>query len=97
DPCGHTARQGFGSPTMNAARWMGALCAAMTAIAFVIILAPIVVVVVAAFSPTDFFVFPPPRLSLRWFEEFFRLDNLRSAFLLSVRLALAAATIAAVL
>ena len=42
---------------MNAACWMAALRAAMTAIAFVIILAPIVVVVLAAFSPTDFFVF----------------------------------------
>ena len=62
-----------------------------TALAFVLILAPIMVVVISSFSPTDFFVFPPPRLSLRWFEEFFRLPNMRSAFLLSLELALASA------
>lgn len=70
---------------------------AVAALAFLIILAPIVVVVIAAFSPTDFFVFPPPGLSMRWFEEFFRLDNMRSAFLLSIELALASACLAAVL
>lgn len=68
-----------------------------TALAFVLILAPIMIVVISSFSPTDFFVFPPPRLSLRWFEEFFRLPNMRSAFLLSLELALASACCAAVL
>lgn len=68
-----------------------------TAIAFVLILCPILVVVVAAFSPTDYFVFPPPSLSLRWFQEFFRLENMRNAFLLSLELALASACLASVL
>ena len=65
-----------------------------TALAFLLILAPILVVVVAAFSPTDYFEFPPPGLSLRWFFEFFRLDNMRGAFVLSLELALLSATIA---
>jgi putative spermidine/putrescine transport system permease protein len=68
-----------------------------SAVAFVLILAPILIVVVTAFSPTDYFVFPPPGLSLRWFVEFFRLDNMRNAFTLSLELALLSATIATVL
>jgi putative spermidine/putrescine transport system permease protein len=68
-----------------------------TVVAFVLILAPILVVVVAAFSPTDYFQFPPPGLSLRWFVEFFRLDNMRNAFALSLELALLSATLATVL
>jgi len=68
-----------------------------TVIAFLLILAPIAIVVVAAFSPTDYFQFPPPGLSLRWFVEFFRLDNMRNAFTLSLELALFSATIATVL
>jgi putative spermidine/putrescine transport system permease protein len=68
-----------------------------TVVAFILIVVPIVMVVVAAFSPNDFFQFPPPGFSLRWFVEFFRLDNMRSAFALSVELALASATIATIL
>jgi putative spermidine/putrescine transport system permease protein len=70
---------------------------AVTALTFVIILAPIVVVVVAAFSPTDFFAFPPPGFSWRWIAEFFRLDNMRGAFVFSIELALASACVGAVL
>jgi putative spermidine/putrescine transport system permease protein len=74
-----------------------ALRGGATVLAFLLILAPILVVVVAAFSPTDYFEFPPPGLSLRWFFEFFRLDNMRSAFVLSLELALLSATVATVL
>jgi len=67
------------------------------AVAFLLILALILIVVVAAFSPTDYFEFPPPGLSLRWFVDFFRLDNMRNAFVLSLELAMLSATIAIVL
>lgn len=70
---------------------------AAAGVAFLLILAPILVVVVTAFSPTDYFVFPPPGLSMRWFIEFFRLDNMRNAFALSLELALLSASIATVL
>ena len=70
---------------MNRAPSIGrAIRGAAAAIAFLLILAPILIVVVTAFSPTDYFQFPPPGLSLRWFVEFFRLDNMRNAFLLSI-------------
>jgi putative spermidine/putrescine transport system permease protein len=68
----------------------------VSGLAFLVILGPIAVIVVVAFSPTDFFRFPPPGLSLRWFAEFFRLDNMRGAFLLSLELAFAAATFSTV-
>jgi len=73
------------------------LRAAATLVAFALIVVPILIVVLAAFSPSDYFQFPPPGLSIRWFIEFFRLDNMRSAFALSVELALASATIATIL
>src|SRR6185437_14826663 len=73
------------------------LRAAATLVAFALIVVPILIVVLAAFSPSDYFQFPPPGLSMRWFIEFFRLDNMRSAFALSVELALASATIATIL
>jgi putative spermidine/putrescine transport system permease protein len=68
-----------------------------TFVAFTLIVVPILMVVIAAFSPNDYFQFPPPGFSLRWFVEFFRLDNMRGAFALSVELALASATIATIL
>ena len=67
------------------------------AIAFVLVIMPIAIVVVTAFSPLDYFEFPPRSFSLRWFVEFFRLDNMRNAFTLSLELALAAATLATLL
>jgi putative spermidine/putrescine transport system permease protein len=68
-----------------------------TVLAFVLIIVPILIVVVAAFSPNDYFEFPPPGLSLRWFVEFFRLENMRNAFALSLELALLAATLSTLL
>ena len=68
-----------------------------TVIAFALIVVPILIVVVAAFSPNDYFQFPPPGLSIRWFVEFFGLQTMRSAFALSIELALASATIATIL
>ncbi|HEX8013432.1 MAG TPA: ABC transporter permease [Casimicrobiaceae bacterium] len=83
---------------MTRARRAGrALRGGATAVAFAVILVPIAIVVVAAFSPNDYFEFPPPGLSWRWFVEFFRLENMRNAFALSVELALASATLATIL
>jgi putative spermidine/putrescine transport system permease protein len=67
------------------------------AVALVLIIVPILVVVGVAFSSSDFFYFPPPGLSLRWFREFFANDALMQAFRLSIVLALTAASAATVL
>lgn len=78
-------------------RGFAALRGLMVGIAALLILAPILIVVVTAFSPTDFFVFPPPGVSLRWFREFFALPEMRDAFGLSLELALMAASLAVLL
>jgi len=67
-----------------------------TAIALALIIIPIAIVVITAFSPLDYFEFPPRSLSLRWFVEFFRLENMRNAFVLSLELAVLAATLATI-
>ena len=41
------------------------LRAAATIVAFTLIVVPILIVVVAAFSPNDYFQFPPPALSVQ--------------------------------
>jgi putative spermidine/putrescine transport system permease protein len=69
----------------------------LAALTYLLVLGPIVIVVVTAFSPTEFFVFPPPGLSLRWFQAFFANDSLRGAFGLSLRLAFVSAAAATVL
>src|SRR5690606_21767335 len=52
---------------------------AMT-VALCLIIMPILVVVGVAFSAGDFFLFPPPGFSFRWFREFFTNDALMQAF-----------------
>jgi putative spermidine/putrescine transport system permease protein len=70
---------------------------AAAAIVFALIIVPIAIVIVTAFSPLDYFEFPPRSLSLRWFVEFFRLENMRNAFALSLEIAVLAATLGTVL
>ena len=60
---------------------------ALAALTYVLVLGPILIVLVTAFSPTEFFVFPPPGISLRWFVAFFENDSLRGAFVRSLWLA----------
>jgi putative spermidine/putrescine transport system permease protein len=69
----------------------------VTAIVLVLILGPLAIVVLTSFSASDYFQFPPPGLSLRWFEKFFSLPNMRGAFILSLELALGASTAAIIL
>jgi putative spermidine/putrescine transport system permease protein len=66
---------------------MRALLLGLTALTYVLVLGPILIVLITAFSPTEFFAFPPPGLSLRWFYTFFENDSLRGAFVRSLWLA----------
>lgn len=63
----------------------------IVAVALCLIVGPILVVLIVAFSADTSISFPPSGLSLRWFEAFFALDSMRRAFLFSIVLALAAA------
>lgn len=76
---------------------LAAVRAGLVGLTVLLIAAPILIVVVTAFSPTDFFVFPPPGVSLRWFREFFTTPDMRDAFSLSLELAIMASCAAVLL
>lgn len=77
---------------------MGALILRIAiAIPLALILGPILVVLIIAFSSGDSLSFPPPGFSLRWFVAFFQSEQMRNAFLLSIGLALTSATMATAL
>lgn len=66
------------------------ICAA-TALILAFILAPVAVVIVAAFDDRELMAFPPHALSLRWFAAFFRHTEFITSLELSARLGLIAA------
>ena len=66
----------------------GPVLSTLAAIVYALILAPIVVVLVLAFSGDNFIVFPPSSLSLRWFTQLFSNAPLMSALVLSAQIAL---------
>jgi len=77
---------------------MGAfLIRLIVGIVLALVIGPILVVIIAAFSSGDALSFPPPGFSLRWFVEFFRIAEMRNAFVLSIVLAVASAFGAAAL
>lgn len=63
----------------------------------VFLLAPLVVVVVMAFTPSGYLSFPTTQWSLRWFRAIFEGSGFVGAFWNSVLLALVAATLSTVL
>jgi putative spermidine/putrescine transport system permease protein len=69
----------------------------LAGLTYVLVLGPILIVLVTAFSPTEFFVFPPPGVSLRWFHAFFENESLRGAFLRSLWLAVLSCVVATTL
>jgi putative spermidine/putrescine transport system permease protein len=69
----------------------------VTAIVMALILGPIAIIVVFSFSSADSLVFPPPGFTLHWFQAFFAIEEMRGAFILSLVLALASATVAGLL
>ncbi len=67
-----------------------------TALAYVVLLAPIAVLILASFDDGNFFRFPPQRLSLRWYEAAAASREYRSALGISSLVALLAAAMAVV-
>lgn len=68
-----------------------------SALAFLVVLAPIVVVLLISFSSVDSFAFPPPALSLRWYRDFFGSAGLTSAFVFSVEVGVVSSLAASLL
>lgn len=65
----------------------GRVLSGFAALVYVLILAPIVVVVMLAFSADNFILFPPSGYSLRWFRQLAGNGPLLAALWLSVRIA----------
>ncbi|TQI74350.1 putative spermidine/putrescine transport system permease protein [Bosea sp. AK1] len=65
----------------------GRVLSSFAALVYVLILAPIVVVVMLAFSADNFILFPPSGYSLRWFNQLASNGPLLTALWLSVRIA----------
>jgi len=65
----------------------GRVLSGFAALVYVLILAPIVVVVMLSFSADNFILFPPSGYSLRWFRQLAGNGPLLAALWLSVRIA----------
>lgn len=70
---------------------------ALAIFSYTVVLLPILIVVVTAFSASEFFAFPPKGFSLRWFEAFFASDSMRGAFVRSLQIATISALLATIL
>lgn len=70
---------------------------AATAVAYAVILLPIVVIVISSFNPSSALTFPPSTISLRWYFEFFDTADMMSGFVWSVIIAVIAALAAVML
>ena len=65
----------------------GWFLAIMAALAFVYLLGPLVVIIIASFGDTGYLVFPPLGLSLRWYRTALANAQYLSSFATSVRIA----------
>lgn len=68
-----------------------------TVAAYAVILLPIVVIILSSFNPSSALTFPPSRVSLRWYFEFFDTADMVSGFIWSVVIAVISAFVAVVL
>jgi putative spermidine/putrescine transport system permease protein len=73
------------------------LLVVIVTVVFAFLLAPIAIVVLAAFNAGEYLTFPPQGLSLRWFENFFASRAFMRALSYSLRLALGVTLVATVL
>ena len=78
---------------MRGVRWLTLL----NGLIYLYILAPVLVVLVIAFSGQSSLAFPPHSFSLRWFGKFLHQDALVSALLVSIELALSASILSLML
>jgi putative spermidine/putrescine transport system permease protein len=74
-----------------------ALLVVVVTLVFAFLLAPILIVVLAAFNAGEYLTFPPQGFSTRWFENFFSSRPFMRALSYSVRLALGVTLVATLL
>ncbi|KFL31572.1 spermidine/putrescine ABC transporter ATP-binding protein [Devosia riboflavina] len=58
-----------------------------TALVFIFLVGPLIIVLGAALSDTTYLTFPPQGLSLRWFQNIFEIDAFRRTILTSLQVA----------
>ena len=73
-----------------------ALAVVVTAV-LVFLIAPVVIILIVSFSGADDLRFPPPSLSLRWYQRFFGIAAWRQAIWVSTQVALLTTVFATVL
>lgn len=71
--------QRTGPGTVAVRAWAGVVLA--------FLLAPVLIILVVSFSAADYLTFPPPGLSLRWYQRFFGVPSWRRAIGVSVQVA----------
>src|SRR5215471_21854106 len=75
---------------MNDGQRGGPGAAAITALAGAVLLfliAPVIIILIVSFSGADYLSFPPPRLSLRWYERFLGATSWRRSIGVSAQVA----------
>lgn len=73
------------------------LLVAASAVAYVFLLAPLLVIAGASFGPTQYLLFPPQGFTLRWYEEALARTDFRQGFQVSLVIAAVAAVLSTVL
>lgn len=74
------------------ARWLWAY----TVLVLLFLTAPLIVVVILSFSSSPFVVFPPPGLSMQWWEKLAKATDWHQSFFFSLQLGAAAALVATI-
>lgn len=73
---------------------VGWLSKVITILVFIFLLAPLIVVIIASFSPTPLVVFPPKGISLKWYGNIFSSStNFLGGFINSIKVAVLATAI----
>ncbi|MBU1304331.1 MAG: ABC transporter permease, partial [Alphaproteobacteria bacterium] len=68
-----------------------------TALVFIFLVGPLIIVLGASVSDTSYLTFPPQGLSLRWFENIFQIDAFRRTILTSLQTAVLATGVALII
>ena len=70
---------------------VGVFARVMTALVYVFLMAPLVVIIFASFSPTSLVTFPPKGFSLEWYANIFGTStNFVTGFVNSIKVAVIA-------
>jgi putative spermidine/putrescine transport system permease protein len=59
----------------------------LASVVLLFLIAPVVIIVIVSFSGADYLSFPPPHLSVRWYQRFFGIAAWRQAIAISIQVA----------